>query len=113
MIVSEPSASTDTVQKLPRYHQPGIPHFWLVDPRRMTLTVYQHQPEGYLNVLVAEKGERVRAEPFDAIELRVGILVGEDPDDDPAQSTAQRAKSAPTPIAATTPRCSVPSARGR
>lgn len=86
-ILSDSNATTDTVKKLRRYHEAGVPHYWLVDPRQMTLTVYRHQAEGYLNVLTAEKGELVRAEPFDAIELRVGLLFGEDPDDPPGPPT--------------------------
>jgi hypothetical protein len=31
-------------------------------------------------VLVAERGELVRAEPFEAIALRVGVLFGDDDD---------------------------------
>ncbi len=31
-----------------------------------------------LEVLVAQRGERVRAEPFDAVELHVGVLFGDD-----------------------------------
>lgn len=86
-VVSESNATTDTVKKLRRYHEAGVPHYWLADPKVKTLTVYRHQAEGYLAVLVAEAGETVRAEPFHAIELRVGLLFGEDPDDPPAQNS--------------------------
>jgi hypothetical protein len=34
--------------------------------------------EGYLEVLSAERGELVRAEPFQAIELPVAALFGDD-----------------------------------
>ncbi|MHB8877532.1 MAG: Uma2 family endonuclease [Myxococcaceae bacterium] len=77
-IVSEANATTDTVKKLRRYHQAGLPHYWLADPSKKTLTVYRHERDGYLAVLAAEAGETVRAEPFDAIELRVGALFGEE-----------------------------------
>ncbi|PKN40685.1 MAG: Uma2 family endonuclease, partial [Deltaproteobacteria bacterium HGW-Deltaproteobacteria-20] len=33
---------------------------------------------GYLHVLGATRTERVRAEPFDAIELPVGVFFGDD-----------------------------------
>lgn len=46
-----------------------------------TLTVHRHMPEGYLLAVVAEAGERVRAEPFAEIELEVGVLLGADPDE--------------------------------
>ena len=44
-------------------------------------TVFRHQPDGYLVALRAEAHERVRAEPFDAIEVHVGVLLGDDPED--------------------------------
>lgn len=77
-IISESNATTDTVKKLRRYHQAAVHHYWLVDPSKKTLTVLRHQQEGYLAVLVAESGEKVRAEPFDAIELNVGGLFDEE-----------------------------------
>jgi hypothetical protein len=46
------------------------------------LTVHRWMDDGYLNVLTAERGERVRAEPFDAITWSVGALFGDDPDED-------------------------------
>lgn len=79
-IVSEPNATADTVRKLRRYHQAGVPHYWLVDPAKKTLTIYRHEREGYLTVLAAEAGEVVHAEPFEAIELRVAALFGDEGD---------------------------------
>lgn len=46
-----------------------------------TLTVYRHTPDGYLVALRAEADERVRAEPFGAIEPHVAVLLGDDPDE--------------------------------
>lgn len=83
-IVSESNRTTDTVTKLRRYHQAGVPHYWLLDPADRTLTVYRHQADGYLVALTAEGHERVRAEPFEAIELHVGLLLGDDPEDVPS-----------------------------
>jgi Uma2 family endonuclease len=80
-IVSESNRSTDTVKKVRRYHQAGVPHYWILDEVARSLTVYRHGPDGYVIALAAESDEVVRAEPFDAIELRVGVLFGDDPDD--------------------------------
>ena len=44
------------------------------------LTVYRHAADGYLVALRADASETIRAEPFDAIELRVGSLLGDDDD---------------------------------
>jgi hypothetical protein len=55
-----------------------VSHFWIVDPIEETLDVYRWHTDGYLQVLAAERGDRVRPEPFDAIELCVGVLFGDD-----------------------------------
>ncbi|MSP63195.1 MAG: Uma2 family endonuclease [Myxococcales bacterium] len=68
----------DLIRKMRVYHQHAVPHYWIVDPERELLTVHRHHPDGYLHVLAAERGERVRAEPFEAIELPVGVLFGDD-----------------------------------
>jgi Uma2 family endonuclease len=80
-IVSESNRATDTVIKLRRYHQAGVPHYWIIDQLDRTLTVYRHTADGYLVALRAEATERVRAEPFAAIELHVAVLLGDDEDD--------------------------------
>ena len=64
--------------KLEHYEASGVPHYWIIDPRDETLTGHRWNPAGYIEVLVAQRGERVRAEPFQAIELSVGVLFGED-----------------------------------
>ncbi len=80
-IVSESNRETDTIKKLRRYHQAGVPHYWLVDQLDRTLTVHRHLADGYVIALRAGAAERVRAEPFDAVELHVGVLLGDDPDE--------------------------------
>jgi len=80
-VLSASNSGTDTIRKMRRYHQAGVPHYWIVDPATQTLAVYRNDPDGFTQIRVAEKHERVRAEPFDAIELRVGVLFGDDPDD--------------------------------
>ena len=80
-IVSPTNATDDTVKKLRLYHRVAIPHYWLVDPRESTLTVMRWSPDGCVTVMRAERGEVVRPEPFDAIELAVGTLFGDDPPD--------------------------------
>lgn len=70
----------DLVKKMRAYHHHQVGHYWLVDPVVETLQVYRWQTDGYLAVLLAERDERVRAEPFDAIEFRVATLFDEDDD---------------------------------
>jgi len=71
----------DLIKKKRAYHRHSIGHYWLVDPIDETLAVYRWHKDGYVEVLIAERGERVRAEPFDAVELKVGVLFGEDDDE--------------------------------
>lgn len=58
-----------------------MPHYWILDQFDRTLTVHRHTPDGYVIVVRAAAKEYVRAEPFDAIELHVAVLLGDDPDE--------------------------------
>ena len=77
-VVSASTASRDRVVKLARYHESAVPHYWLLDPTDGTLTVMRWTEPGYLVVLAAQRGDVVRAEPFDAVELRLDWVLGED-----------------------------------
>ncbi len=79
-VLSESNASHDLVKKMRGYHRAGVPHYWVVDPGEETLTVYRWTADGFLLAVAADRGERVRAEPFDAVELFVGGLFGADED---------------------------------
>jgi Uma2 family endonuclease len=73
----------DLVKKKRVYHRHEVPHYWIIDPAEESLSVYRWEPAGYLEILIAERGERVRAEPFDAIPLQVGILFGDEKEEEP------------------------------
>jgi Uma2 family endonuclease len=80
-VLSPSTASRDLVEKMQTLRQCEVPHYWVVDPEHETLTVYPWTRDGYVVALVAGKTERhARAEPFDGIEVDVGLLFGEDPD---------------------------------
>jgi Uma2 family endonuclease len=81
-IISPSIAGNDLVKKKRIYYQHRVPHYWIIDPRDESLTVLRWTPDGYTEVLIAQRGERVRPEPFTAVELPVGVLFGDD-DDDP------------------------------
>ena len=49
------------------------------DPRDSTLSGLRWSADGYVTVLRAERTEVVRAEPFEAVELALGTLFGDDP----------------------------------
>ena len=78
-VVSPGNVADDTVKKLRLYHRSHIEYYWIVDPRAATLTAMRRADAGYVTVLSAERGEVVRAPPFDAIEIAVGTLFGDDP----------------------------------
>jgi Uma2 family endonuclease len=80
-ILSPSNAKDDQVTKFETYRRCGVPHYWIADPQLLTLSVFRWTPEGYLVVLTAQAGQRVRAEPFNAMELVVGVLFGGDPEE--------------------------------
>lgn len=75
-MLSPSNAQNDLVKKFRGYHRAGVPHYWIADPGNRMLSVFRHQPDGYLAVLVAGADDVVRAEPFEAIEIRVADLLG-------------------------------------
>lgn len=79
-ILSTSNAKDDQITKFETYRRSGVPHCWIADPLQLTLRVFRWTPEGHLVALTAQAGERVRAEPFEAIEIEVGVLFGRDPE---------------------------------
>ena len=73
-VLSPSTAALDRGRKLEVYHQEGVRHAWLVDPRAHTLEVYRRGKKGWR--LAARHGgeEVIRAEPFDAEPLELGLL---------------------------------------
>lgn len=80
-ILSASNAKNDQITKFETYRRSGVPHYWIADPQLLTLRVFRLTPDGYLVALTAQAGDRVRAEPFEAIELEVGVLFGGDPEE--------------------------------
>lgn len=81
-ILSPGHARNDTVKKLRAYHRYQVPNYWIIDPVAETLTIHRFAESGYVPVLVTKRGERVRAEPFAAIGIQVGVLFGDDEEDE-------------------------------
>ncbi len=80
-IVSPKHERNDLIVKPRVLHGAEVPHYWILDPEERLLLVHRWSPDGYVVVQRATAGETIRAEPFDAIELRVGVLFGDDEDD--------------------------------
>lgn len=73
-VLSKPTARLDRVVKMPKYAKIGVPHAWLVDPAMQTLEVFRRQDEGWFLAGSHVGDEKVRAEPFDAMEVELGML---------------------------------------
>jgi Uma2 family endonuclease len=83
-ILSPSNKQNDLFKKLRVYQRCQVAHYWIIDPDAEALAVYRWTPDGYLLVLTAESEERVRAEPFDAVELSVReLLIGDDEEESP------------------------------
>jgi Uma2 family endonuclease len=80
-VLSPSHRRRDLVDKFRVLQRVGVPHYWILDPESESFTVYRWQPEGYLVVLTATRDDIVRAEPFEAVELRVDVLFGADVDE--------------------------------
>jgi Uma2 family endonuclease len=72
----------DRFDKWQVLHRAGVMHYWLIDHEGKSLEVYRWHPDGFLNVLLACAGDTVRAAPFDAVERRVNVLLGDEDDDE-------------------------------
>jgi len=98
-VLSRSTAHIDMGERRIGYHHAGVEHYWLADPHNGTLTVLRWTAEGYLVVLVAGRGDKVRAPPFEAVEIDVEALFGdEDETPEPAgEETAEAATPATRP----------------
>lgn len=77
-ILSPSNARTDLVHKLRAYLRAGVPHYWVVDPDEQVLSVFRRGESRYELALTATRDEVVRAEPFEDVELPVGVFFGLD-----------------------------------
>jgi hypothetical protein len=73
-VLSPSTVTVDRQRKLPIYHREGVAHAWLIDPLARTLEVYRGEPSGWVLTATHEGEEPVRAEPFDAVPLELGLL---------------------------------------
>lgn len=73
-VLSPSTEGFDRVQKLTIYARAGVRHTWLVNPDQRTLEVLRLGSDGWIRVAAHQDDERVRAEPFDAIELDLSVL---------------------------------------
>lgn len=73
-VVSPSTGRHDRVRKMPKYAANQVGHLWLVDPVQRTLEVYRLEGPRWLLLVAHDGDEKVRAEPFEAIELDLAPL---------------------------------------
>jgi Uma2 family endonuclease len=73
-VLSPSTEKRDRAAKLPIYARERVSHTWLVNPVQRTLEVLRLTSERWLTLAVHHDDHRVRAEPFDAIELDLSVL---------------------------------------
>ncbi len=93
-MLSRTTAHIDLGEKRVAYHRAEVAHYWLLDPHNETLTVLRWTPEGYLVELVAGRGEKVRAPPFEAAEVEVSELL-DDVETESGETEAGSVEDAP------------------
>lgn len=76
-ILSPSNAHLDRVKKVPKYAEYGIPHLWLVDPIGKTLEVLRLENKKWVLVQSFGGTDKVRAEPFEAMELDLMTVWGD------------------------------------
>jgi Uma2 family endonuclease len=72
--LSPSTAAIDRTRKLRIYAREGVAHVWLVDPLARTLEVLVLEGGRWVVAAVHSGAERVRAEPFAAIEIDLARL---------------------------------------
>ena len=78
-VLSPSTEKIDRGHKLRIYGREDVGHVWLMDPPSQTLEV-MHRSGGSWSLLAKHQGpERVRATPFDAVELDLGAVWVVDP----------------------------------
>ncbi|HVK70355.1 MAG TPA: Uma2 family endonuclease [Polyangium sp.] len=73
-VASPSTAAIDRAKKMPVYAREGVQHLWIVDPIERLLEVFALTPDGWLLRGVHHDDAKVRAVPFDAIELDLSKL---------------------------------------
>jgi Uma2 family endonuclease len=73
-ILSPSTRSYDLQTKRPFYARIGIRHLWLIDPDERSLAVSERVEGRWVEQGTYRGDELVRDAPFEALELRLGLL---------------------------------------
>lgn len=73
-VLSPSTEKIDRTLKLPIYAREGVRHAWLVNPLLHTLEVFRLEDGHWTSIGAYTDDQKIRAEPFDAIELDLSVL---------------------------------------
>ena len=73
-VLSPSTAGHDRVRKLAVYLREAVRHVWFIDPLAQTLEVLRLDAGRWVVAGNFANDAKVRAEPFDAVELELGLL---------------------------------------
>jgi Uma2 family endonuclease len=73
-VLSPNTETLDRSQKMRIYARERVEYAWLLDPVRKTLEVLVLRTDTWALLIEHEGGGKVRAPPFDAVELELGAL---------------------------------------
>lgn len=76
-VIARSSGYRDAAQRLELFQRNGVPFYWVVDVERRILTAHRLVGGSYALAVQATRWQLVCAEPFDAIEIRMGALFGD------------------------------------
>lgn len=78
-IISPATGATDRTKKLPIYAREGVAFVWMIDPNAYTLEILSLQRGRWVLGAAHAGRTAVRAQPFEAIELDLGLLWYDEP----------------------------------
>jgi Uma2 family endonuclease len=71
-VISPSTGRIDRSRKMRIYLREGVSHLWFVEPLQETLEIYRLEAGRWVVVGTHGADDAVRAEPFDAVEVRLG-----------------------------------------
>jgi Uma2 family endonuclease len=73
-VLSPGTVRIDRIRKMPIYAKFGVLYAWLIDPIEKTLEVYRLENSRWVLFSVHSENDRVRAEPFQEVEIALEYL---------------------------------------
>ncbi len=81
-ILSPSNEKRDLVDKMNVLRDAGVPYYWILNPEEKILVAHRLESAGYVVLVSASSGDTVLAEPFEEVQLRVGVLFGDEDEED-------------------------------